>query len=39
MHVDARGGNLVEDKDEAETSFEYKDFSESYVETLKLMGV
>jgi hypothetical protein len=39
LHVDARGGNLVEDKDEAETSFMFDEFSSSYVETLKLMGV
>ena len=38
MHVWARNGEVVE-QDEAETSFTYEDFSESYVETLKLMGV
>lgn len=38
LHVDARGGVLV-DKDKLNTSFTFEEFSESYVETLKLMGV
>ena len=38
MHVDARGGKLS-DKDNADNTFEFKDFKGSYVETLKLMGV
>lgn len=38
MHVNARGGDLVE-KHEAKALFSLNDFSESYVETLKLMGV
>jgi hypothetical protein len=39
MHVDARGGELSDDHKTADTKFEYNDFSESYVETLSLMGV
>jgi hypothetical protein len=38
LHTMGRGAEMVE-KDEAETTFEYGDFSGSYVETLKLMGV
>lgn len=38
MHVDARGGQLAAPED-AQVKFNYYDFSESYVETLKLMGV
>lgn len=38
MHVDARGGELAAPQD-AQVKFNYYDFSESYVETLKLMGV
>lgn len=38
MHVDARGGELASPQD-AQVKFNYYDFSESYVETLKLMGV
>lgn len=39
LHIEARGGKLVDNKEDAETVFEYGDFSTSYVETLKLMGV
>jgi len=39
LHIEARGGELVENKEDAETVFEFNDFSTSYVETLKLMGV
>lgn len=38
MHVEARGGELVE-ADEAENAFKFDDYSYSYTETLKLMGV
>ena len=38
MHVDARGGK-VSKKEDADNTFELKDFRGSYVETLKLMGV
>lgn len=38
MHVESRGGKLVE-AEEAETKFNFDDFSHSYIETLKLMGV
>jgi hypothetical protein len=38
MHVEARGGEIVEAED-AETSFNFDDYSYSYIETLKLMGV
>ena len=38
MHVKARNGELVE-KDEAEYSFEFKDFENSYIQTLSLMGI
>jgi hypothetical protein len=39
LHIEARGGELVDNKEDAETVFTYDDFSTSYVETLKLMGV
>lgn len=38
MHVEAREGKLS-DKENADNTFEFKDFKGSYVETLKLMGV
>lgn len=38
MHVEARGGEIVE-ADEAETSFNFDDYSHSYINTLLLMGV
>lgn len=38
MHVDARGGNLVAVNEKADNYFAFHDFSESYLETLKLMG-
>ena len=38
MHVEARGGEIVEAED-ADTSFSFDDYSYSYIETLKLMGV
>lgn len=37
MHAEARG-QLVGNKEEAETKFEYAPFAESYVETLKMIG-
>lgn len=38
MHVESRKGTLVKEKD-AKTKFNYEDYSESYVDTLALMGV
>lgn len=38
MHVEARGGEIVE-AESAEASFKFDDYSYSYIETLKLMGV
>lgn len=38
MNVEARGGKVVE-KDLAKNIFNFKDFSESYVETGKFMGI
>ena len=38
MHVESRYGTLVKEKD-AKTKFNYDDYSESYIETLTLMGV
>jgi hypothetical protein len=38
MHVEARGGEIVE-VENAETSFNFDDYSYSYIETLKIMGV
>lgn len=38
MHVNARNGEIVE-KDDAEYTFEYSDYENSYVATLNLMGV
>lgn len=38
MHVESRGGELVE-AEEAETKFNFDDYSYSYVNTLLLMGV
>jgi hypothetical protein len=38
MHVEARGGEIVEVED-AETTFNFDDYSYSYIEILKLMGV
>ncbi len=37
MHVEARGGELV-DSESADTSFNFDDYANSYVETLILMG-
>ncbi len=39
MHVEARGGELVDNKDDADTKLNFEDFSMSYVNTLKYMGV
>ncbi len=39
LHIDARGGNLVEVTEKADKYFNFDEFSESYMETLKLMGV
>ena len=38
MHIEARGGELVE-KEDAEDTFEYSDFENSYIQTLSLMGI
>jgi len=38
MHVEARCGEIVEAED-AETKFNFDDYSYSYIETMKLMGV
>jgi hypothetical protein len=38
MHVEARGGELV-NSENADTHFNFDDYSYSYIETLKLMGV
>jgi hypothetical protein len=38
MNVESRGGKIVE-KDLAKNKFEFKDFSQSYVETAKFMGI
>jgi len=39
LHVDARGGELVEADVKADTYFAFDDFSASYIEVLKLMGI
>jgi len=39
LHVDARNGNLVDVNEKADTYFSFNDFADSYIETLKLMGV
>ena len=39
LHVDARGGELVPVDEKADTYFGFEEFSNSYLETLKLMGV
>ena len=39
LHVDARGGELVEADVKADTYFAFDDFSTNYIETLKLMGI
>jgi len=39
MHINARGGTLCGNIEDSEISFKYKDFSDSYIETLKLMGI
>jgi hypothetical protein len=39
LHVDARGGDLVPVDEKADTYFSFEEFSNSYVETLRLMGV
>jgi hypothetical protein len=38
MHVEARGGEIVE-VENAETKFNFDDYSYSYINTLLLMGV
>lgn len=38
MHAEARG-QLVAEREQAENRFEYAPFAESYVETLKFMGI
>jgi hypothetical protein len=38
MHIEARNGNLTTEE-EAEIKFNYEDFANSYLETLKLMGI
>ena len=39
MHVEARSGELVDNKEIADTKLNFEDFSMSYVNTLKYMGV
>lgn len=39
MHIEGRGGELVPATEKADTYFNFSDFSESYVETLKIMGI
>jgi hypothetical protein len=39
MHINSRGGVVCENKEDSEVSFEYESFSDSYIETLKLMGI
>ncbi len=39
LHVEARGMELVESKEDAENAFEYSDFENSYIQTLSLMGI
>lgn len=39
MHVAARKGKLVEDKEKADNVFIFDDFANSYLSTMKLMGV
>lgn len=39
IHVNSRGGVVCENKEDSEVSFEYENFSNSYIETLKLMGI
>jgi hypothetical protein len=39
IHTNSRGGVVCENKEDADFLFEYNNFSESYIETLKLMGV
>jgi hypothetical protein len=38
MHIEARNGNITIEE-EAETKFNYEDFANSYLETLKFMGI
>jgi hypothetical protein len=39
IHAKSRNAEIVENSEDAETTYNYGDFSESYVETLKLMGI
>lgn len=39
MHVEGRGGELVEVNAKADVYYTFHEFSESYLETMKLMGV
>ncbi len=39
LHAEARGGELVEKEEEANTVFKFEEYSQSYIEILKLMGV
>lgn len=38
-HVEARDGKLVKLESKADQAFKFEDFAQSYVETLKMMGV
>lgn len=38
MHVDARGGEIVEVTEKADTYFSFDQFCDSYIEALKLIG-
>lgn len=39
LHVNARKGKIVSLQEQAEQCFTFEDFSASYIETLKLMGI
>jgi len=38
LHIKARKGELVESSKKADEQFNFEKFSESYIETMKLMG-
>jgi len=39
LHAEVRGAELVEKEEEANTCFKFEEYSQSYIEILKLMGV
>jgi len=39
LHVESRKGKLIKDADKADVRFGFDNFSDSYIETMKLMGV